>query len=87
MASQVEQLKSSLNGFADSTNRAGQALMSQRSGFEKSSQQVTSLIGGSATSKDREVIAAIEQAKKAVEQAGNALSAAARTAKDYAATI
>jgi ABC-type transporter Mla subunit MlaD len=87
MASQLEQLKSSLNAFAQSTERTGQSLASQGKDFQKSSQQISALIGGSATSKDREVMAAVAEAQKAVQQASNALAKAARTAKDYASGI
>jgi hypothetical protein len=85
--SQVQQLKQSLAAFAQATDRTSQALLSQTREFDRSAQQVLSLIGGSATGKDREVVQSIRDASRAVEQAGRALSNASRTAQNYGASI
>ena len=87
MGSELQRIKAAVNSFAQTTERTGQNLSSQRRELERSAQQVNALIGGSATSKDREVSAAIQQAQHAVEQAGAALQKAARTARQYAASI
>jgi ABC-type transporter Mla subunit MlaD len=80
-------LKSALNSFSQSTQKASQGMMSAAQDFEKHSQQVLSLIGGSATGKDREVASAIQQAQKAVKQAGAALQQASKTASQYGSSI
>ena len=87
MSSQVQSIKAGLSTFATSTERSASALSAQRKQFDQSSQQIAALIGGSSTSKDREVMSAIQQAQRAVEQASSALHQAARTAKQYAASI
>jgi ABC-type transporter Mla subunit MlaD len=85
--SQLQQLKQSLSAFSQTTDRASHTLMQQSREYERAAQQVLSLIGGSATGKDREVASAIQAASRAVEQAGQALSQASRTAKNYGASI
>ncbi|HEX7245798.1 MAG TPA: hypothetical protein VF245_09560 [Solirubrobacterales bacterium] len=85
--SQVQQLKHSLSSFSDTTDRAAGSLMQQSREYDRAAQQVLSLIGGSATGKDREVANAIQSASRAVAQAGQALGHASRTARNYGASI
>lgn len=85
--SQVQQLKHSLAAFARTTDSAAQTLMQQSREYDRAAQQVLALIGGSATGKDREVATAIQGASRAVEQAGQALSRASRTAQNYGSSI
>lgn len=85
--SQVQQLKHSLVAFSGTTDQAANTLMQQSREYDRAAQQVLSLIGGSATGKDREVANAIQSASRAVEQAGQALSRASRTARNYGASI
>lgn len=85
--SQVQQLKISLTVFSGTTDRAAQTLMQQSREYDRAAQEVLSLIGGSATGKDREVANAIQAASRAVEQAGQALSRASRTAQNYGSSI
>lgn len=85
--SQVQQLKHSLSSFSGATDRAASTLMQQSREFDRAAQQVLSLIGGSATGKDREVASAIQSASRAVKQAGEALGRASRTARNYGASI
>lgn len=87
MTSQVQQLKHSLTAFSGTTDRAANTLMQQSKEYDRAAQQVLSLIGGSATGKDREVASAIQSASHAVRQAGQALSRASRTARNYGASI
>lgn len=85
--SQVQQLKNSLSAFGKTTDRAANTLMQQSREYDRAAQQVLALIGGSATGKDREVASAIQSASRAVAQAGKALGAAGRTARNYGASI
>lgn len=85
--SQVQQLKHSLSAFSQTTDRASQTLMQQSREYDRAAQQVLSLIGGSATGKDREVANAIQAASRAVREAGQALNQASRTARDYGSSI
>jgi ABC-type transporter Mla subunit MlaD len=86
-SSQLQQLKHSLSAFSRTTDQAGQTLMQQSREYDRAAQQVLSLIGGSATGKDREVAEAIRSASRAVQQAGQALSRASRTAQNYGSSI
>jgi hypothetical protein len=86
-SSQLMALKSALASFSQGTDKASQGMMSAAQDFEKHSQQVLSLIGGSATGKDREVAGAIQQAQKAVKEAGSALARASKTAAQYGSSI
>jgi len=85
--SEVQQLKGSLSAFAKSTDRAAQNLMAQSKDFERSAQQLLSLIGGSSTGKDREVASSIRTASRAVREAAQALNQASRTARNYGSSI
>jgi hypothetical protein len=85
--SQVQQLKQSLTVFSGTTEQAANTLAQQSREYDRAAQQVLSLIGGSATGKDREVANAIQSASRAVAQAGQALSRAGRTARNYGASI
>jgi ABC-type transporter Mla subunit MlaD len=85
--SQVQRLKHSLAAFSGTTDQAANSLMQQSREYDRAAQEVLSLIGGSATGKDREVANAIQSASRAVEQAGQALSRASRTARNYGASI
>ncbi|HVD86064.1 MAG TPA: hypothetical protein VNB59_01525 [Solirubrobacterales bacterium] len=85
--SQLQQLKTALTVFSGTTEQAARALMQQSREYDRAAQEVLSLIGGSATGKDREVANAIQSASRAVEQAGEALTRASRTAQNYGASI
>ena len=85
--SQVQQLKHSLSAFSRTTDQAANTLAQQSREYDRAAQQVLALIGGTATGKDREVASAIQSASRAVEQAGQALSQASRTARNYGASI
>ncbi len=87
VSSQLQQLKSALNSFGGTTDRAAQTLLQQSREYDRAAQQVLALIGGSATGKDREVANSIRSASRAVQQAGQALSQASRTARNYSASI
>jgi hypothetical protein len=85
--SQLQSLKNALAAFGQNTDKASQGMMAAAKEFEASANQVLSLIGGSATGKDREVAGAIRQAQQAVKEAGSALSRASRTATQYGSSI
>jgi hypothetical protein len=85
--SQLSDLKSALAAFSQETERASQGMIAAARGFDASAQRVLALIGGSATGKDREVVSAIQQAQRAVKEAGGALAQASRAASQYGASI
>ena len=85
--SQLNQLKQSVNGVADAAKKTGSALAQYDKQFSQQSQRVQSLIGGAAQGKDREVVAALQTASRAVKEATSALQNAARIAQQYAQSL
>jgi hypothetical protein len=86
-SSELARLKASLNQFAEATSKQSSGLQGSLRGYDQSAQTILSLIGGSATNKDKQVEQAIRDARKQVEQAAQALARAAQTAKQYASTV
>jgi hypothetical protein len=87
MASQVQELKSALNGYAGETTGQAQALRSSLRGYDKSAQRILALIGGSSSGKDREVAAKVREARAKIEQAAQALQQASQAAKSYGGSL
>jgi hypothetical protein len=85
--SQLLNLKTALAAFSQETEKASQGMAASARSLDSSAQRVLSLIGGSATGKDREVASAVQQAQRAIKEAGNALAQASRTASQYGASI
>lgn len=85
--SQLSQLKSQMHAVAGDAKRASGELSAFDSKFSKATNQVESLIGGSATSADKKIIETLNGASKAVKQAVAALEQAASAARGYADSI
>jgi len=81
--SELSQLKQTINGLADSARKTGANLASFDRQFGQQTQRVQAAIGGSAQRKDQEVVAALQQASRAVKQATAALANAAKIASNY----
>lgn len=85
--SQLSQLKSQLHAVASEAARTSGEIAAFESKFTKSINQVESLIGGTATSADKQIIETLNGASKAVKAAAAALEGAARSARGYADSI
>jgi flavin-binding protein dodecin len=85
--SQLSQLKQAVNGCASSATKASSNLASFGKEFGKQTQQVQQLIGGSAQGKDKQVVAAIQRAEKAVKDAAAQLQNAAKIAQQYGQSL
>ena len=85
MASSISQIKQQVNQIGqNATSTAGQ-LQQLASNLEKNVAAVTSAIGGTSSGEDKTMIAAFQQASKAVKEAAASLQAAGSAAKDWAA--
>lgn len=81
--SQLQQLKQEINALAQSAKKTGGSLAQFDRTFTQQINQVQSTIGGSAQSKDKEVINSLNAASKQVKTAIQALQQAANTAQNY----
>lgn len=83
MASSISQIKQMVNQIGQqATSTAGQ-LSQLSTNLEKNIAAVNSAIGGTALGEDKTMIAAFQQASKAVKDASASLQAAANAAKDW----
>ncbi len=87
MASQLGRLKSTIDGISDSTKKTAVSLNGFDKTFSTHVNSVNSAIGGTTQRKDREVIAALDAAKKAVHQATQALAQASKVCSDYSKSL
>ena len=87
MSSQLQQLKQQINGLGQAARRTGQGLAQFDSAFARQSAQIQATIGGSAQSKDRAMIASINEAKAKVHAATDALQRLSQTANQYSASL
>jgi hypothetical protein len=87
MASQLEQLKGHVQSVASKATGASESLANFRRDFSKQKETVSATLGGSSQRKEQEVIASITAADKAVTEAVQALQIAAKTCRDYAASV
>lgn len=85
--SQLAQLKSALETYAAGAEKQSSGLQASLKSYNELSQQILGLIGGSSQGKDKEVEAAVNEARTQVERAAQALGKAANTAKQYAGTL
>lgn len=85
--SELARLKQNIDGIAQSAQTASANLAMFEQKFSQQSQAVQQIIGGSAQGKDRDVMSSIEQASRAVRQAGAALERAAKVARQYGSSI
>ena len=71
--SQLQQIKQSLTALGQQARQTGAGLAQHSQQFRQQGQQVAQLIGGSAQSKDKQMMAALDHAANAVQQAQRAL--------------
>ena len=84
MASSISQIKQTVNQIGmQATSTAGQ-LSQLASNLEKNMAAVNAAIGGTSSGEDKTMMAAFQQASKAVKDASASLLAAANAAKDWA---
>ena len=82
-----EQLKQQITDIGRSARRTAQGLAQFDRSFSQQAAQVEAVIGGSAQNKDREMVAAIEDAKRKVHAAAASLARVTRTADQYSASL
>lgn len=85
--SQLGQLKGQIEGIAQQAKSSAGQLSAFKSKFSQAANQVQSTIGGSAQSKDKEVVQAIQNAQGKVDAAVEALTEAARIATRYGQSL
>lgn len=87
MSSNLEQLKGALASYSRSTQQQASRLDPVQREFQKSSQQILSLIGGSSQRKEAEVQSAVNEAREQVKRAADALRRAAKIAESYGRSL
>ena len=85
--SELQKLKTTLDGIAASAKQTGGTLGQFKSKFAVQVGQVQSAIGGSAQRKDQEAIQALQAASKQVDAAVAALEHAAKVATGYGKSL
>lgn len=85
--SDLQRLKQTVNGLAQSAKQTGQTLSSYNNQLKRYNQQVQSAIAGSSQRKDQEIMQAIAGAQKAVAAATSALQNAATIAQRYSQSL
>ncbi|SEQ08312.1 hypothetical protein [Microlunatus flavus] len=85
--SQLGQLKGQIESIAQQAKSTGGQLSAFKAKFSQAAGQVQSTIGGSAQSKDKEVVQAIQDAQSKVDAAVEALNQAARVAAAYGQSL
>jgi hypothetical protein len=85
--SDVERLKEQLHQVALEAKQAAGGLAAFRLKFGQHSEQVQSLIAGTATGVDREIVEVLDAASKAVDEAAQELEGASESCRRYADLI
>lgn len=85
--SQLQQLKSQVESLARQAKSTADQLQAFQSKFAQSASQVQATIGGSAQGADKNVLAAIGDAKSKVDAAVQALETAASAAASYGSSL
>lgn len=85
--STVTQLKQSLSSLSEASKRTANALAQFDQQFNQQSQSVQNIMQGSSQSKDKEVLAALQQASRAVKTAAEDLNRAARVTGQYGQSL
>jgi methyl-accepting chemotaxis protein len=85
--SDLSQLKSQLHAIAGDAQSTSGQIASFQSKFSRAINEVQQRIGGSATGTDKQIIEILQGASKAVKDASEALSSAAKSARGYADSI
>ncbi|MEV4888925.1 hypothetical protein AB0K48_06000 [Nonomuraea sp. NPDC055795] len=82
--SQIQQVKQQLHDVAHQSRQAAGGIQAFDVKFSQAVARVQELIGGSATAADKQIIAVLQEASRAVRAAAGSLHSAAKTATDYA---
>lgn len=85
--SQLQKLSQTVTGISQATQKTSSNLDAFDKQFTKHVDAVKRSIEGSAQRKDREVIQALEDARKALRHATQALGNASRVCADYARSL
>lgn len=85
--SQLAQLKQTVHQIAEGSKKVAGSLGQFDQQFSQQINTVQQAIGGSAQGKDKEVVAATQEASKAVKSATAALQNAARIAQQYSQSL
>lgn len=85
MASTISQIKQQVNQIGQQATSTAAQLSQLATNLEKNIAVINSAIGGTSSGEDKTMIAAFQQASKAVKDASASLQAAGAAAKDWAA--
>ncbi len=85
--SQLQQLKQTINGIAESAKKTGTGLAQYDRTLTQQISSVQQAIGGSSNGADRKVLASLQNAQRRAKEATAALQEAARTAADYGRSL
>ncbi len=85
--SQLQQLKQTINGLADSANKTSSNLAQFDKNFGQQAASVQQVIGGSSNGADKKVLASIKNAQQKVKEATAALQQASREAANYGRSL
>lgn len=85
--SQLTDLKRLVSEIANDIRKAEANLAAFEQQLARQNQRVVSSIGGSSQQKDKQVMAALQQASKAAKEARASLTNASKTASQYAASL
>ncbi len=85
--SQLQQLKQTVNGLAESARKTAGNLSQFDRTFSQHTSSVQQAIGGSNRGDDKKVLQSLEEAKRKVKEAAQALQVAAKTAAEYGKSL
>ena len=85
MASTISQIKQQVNQIGQNASSTAGQLSQLATNLEKNIAAVSGAIGDTSSGDDKKIIAAFEQAVKAVKDAATSLQTAGTAAKDWAA--
>lgn len=85
--SKLGQLKGELHALAQEARQTAANIQAFDAKFSKAINEVQSLIGGTATKTDQQIMEVLSGASKAVKAAAESLETAAKTAQNYANNV
>ncbi len=85
--SQLQQLKQQISALSSDAKSTAQGLAGFKSKFSQAVAQVSATVGGSSQKVDQHLISTLQAAEKEVDQAIQALQAAATEASRYAQSL
>ena len=83
--SNISQIKQQVNGIGEQAKTSAAQLNSMATNLEKNVAAINSAIGGTSQGEDKAMVAAFQQASKAVKEAAALLLQASTSAKEWAA--